>query len=357
MTTPAEIDFRVHAIRGGSDEFGRVDFHRMLTSLIQVKQPTATEIRADPGDWGIDTFVGSLVDAVSIWQSKYFCDRIGKSQQAAIRESFASAVNNARKHKYKIESWTLCVATTLSAPERTWWDRKVRGWQRDHPDLRIDLWDAPRLRTMLMAPDAAHVFATFYGPNRDWSAHPEAALALPTPELSETPEYDDALFMRQLRVAGATETDQQRLAFFNAELLVRDVAARGVPHQVAALRDIDAEVHAVWEERWNDPDLTPRATDYSPSALRLLASVLKGVRTVPAPPELPVRLRHLRGMLHRVVEDGRAGWVCDWKDVARNHRGDRAAPASSTAADATLVAAVAPAATSSRHAADGGDTA
>lgn len=36
-------------MRGGSDEFGRVDFCRVLTALIMVMHPTATEVRADPG--------------------------------------------------------------------------------------------------------------------------------------------------------------------------------------------------------------------------------------------------------------------------------------------------------------------
>ena len=44
----------------------------MLTALVQVQHPSATEVRAYPGDWGIDTFAGSLVDKINIWQSKYF---------------------------------------------------------------------------------------------------------------------------------------------------------------------------------------------------------------------------------------------------------------------------------------------
>jgi hypothetical protein len=321
VTTASGLDFRVHAVRGGSDDFGRVDFHRMLTALIQIQQPTAIEVRPDPGDWGIDTFVGSLIDSVSIWQSKYFYERIGPTQQAQIRESFDSAMKNATKEGYQVESWTLCVATELSAPELKWWAGKVRKWKQAHPDLHIELWEASRLRGMLMSPDAAHVLVEFYGPARDWFVHPVAApFALPTAELSATPGYEDALFMRQLHVAGASETDAQRHAYFHAELLARDIAARGVPEQLAALCDLDLEVHAVWEQHWNDPQQTPTPAEYGPSALRLLASVLAAVRALAPPQQLPVPPRHVRGMLHRVVEDGRAGWVIDWRDVAAQHR-------------------------------------
>jgi hypothetical protein len=336
MTRPGDLDFRVHAVRGGSDEFGRVDFHRMLTALVQIQQPTATEVRADPGDWGIDTFVGSLIDSVSIWQSKYFYDRIGSSQQAQIRESFASAMKHAADHDYRVESWTLCVATTLSAPERKWWDGKVRAWKKEYPRLRIDLWDAPRLRGMLMSPDAEHVLDAFYGPGRDWQAHPAAAaVAAPSPEIAHTPGYEDALFMRQLNVAGATQTDAQRYAFFTAEMLARDIASRSVPAEVAALRDLDHEVHALWEEHWNDPATAPTTADYGPSARRLLVSVLAAVRQMPPAAGLQVPAVHVRGMLHRVVEDGRAGWVFDWQDVAAAHRaGTAAAPTAAAPAGA-----------------------
>ena len=77
MVLASRVDFREHRYRLGSDEAARTDFHRMLTSLIQVQHPTAIEVRANPGDWGIDTFVGSLVDKVNIWQSKYFVDGLG----------------------------------------------------------------------------------------------------------------------------------------------------------------------------------------------------------------------------------------------------------------------------------------
>lgn len=327
MTSPSTVDFRVHAVRGNGEEFGRVDFHRMLTALIKVKQPTATEVRADPGDWGIDTYVGSLASRISIWQSKYFHDRIGPSQQAQIRESFASAIKHAKANGHTIESWTLCVATTLSAPERKWWEGKAKAWQRENPGLRIDLWDEPALRSLLMSPDAAHVFNEFYGPDRDWSAAAGRPAAPAVPALGDTPAYADALFMRQLDVAGASETDAQRQAFFSAEILARDIAGRAVPAQVAALLELDAEVHALWEEHWLDPARTPTPGEYQPSALRLLAAVLTALRGIAPPPAVPVRTPHVRGMLHRVVEDGRAGWVHDWRDVAHEHRERRSAAA------------------------------
>jgi len=55
VSLASRVDFREHRYRLGSDDAARMDFHRMLTALIQVQYPSATEVRANPGDWGIDT--------------------------------------------------------------------------------------------------------------------------------------------------------------------------------------------------------------------------------------------------------------------------------------------------------------
>lgn len=323
VTAPSLIDFRLHAIRTGSEEAGRVDFHRMLSALVGVSHPTATDIRADPGDWGIDVFVGSLVERISIWQSKFFYDKIGDSQKGQIRESFKSAMANAKSQGYLVEAWTLCVACELSAPERKWWDGKVRVWQKDYPDISFDLWDAPRLRRKLMSPDAEHVCREFYGADRSLtvtSTPGQVSPDEPLPvSLEETPGYEGALFVRQMSVAGIQAIDAQRSAFFNADLLVRDVSARSVPEQLAAVREIDSTLLGSWEDAMADPATTPNVIEYEPSAKRLFSAVMRQTQSLQGPPALPVRRVHARGLMHRIVDEGRAGWVHDWKDVADVH--------------------------------------
>lgn len=319
----ALIDFRIHTFRTGSDEGGRTDFHRMLSALVGQVHPTATDVRADPGDWGIDVFVGSLVDKISIWQSKYFYTEIGRSQKAQIRESFASAMNNAEAKGYAVESWTLCVACELSAPERRWWDTKKRDWEKDYPGLNIDLWDAPIIRRRLMAPEASSVVASFYADNAaQQSGATIAPAALPV-SFKEPPSYESALFVRQMRSAGISELDGQRAAYFNADLLVRDVEARKVPAELAAVREIDMTLVGHWEDSVADPATSPTVEEYENSARRLFAHVMSATQTHSPPRDLPVRPLHLRGFMHRVVEESRAGWVHDWRDIAREHASER----------------------------------
>ena len=320
MTKPSKIDFRIHAIDAGSDDGGRVVFHRMLSFLVGTEHPTATDIRADPGDWGIDVMVGSLAESILIWQSKYFYDKIGDSQKKQIRESFASAMAHALKHGYKVDAWTLCVACEVSAPEKKWWDSKVREWSKLYPHVQFDLWDAPRLRRKLASPDAHEVWAEFYGPNKDIAEASKAGAttppAAPPLSLDETPTYQGALFVRQMAVAGITEMDAQRHAYFNADLLVRDITARSVPAQLAAIAEVDATLLGTWEDAIADPATAPNATEYESSARKLFSAVMKETKAIVAPAELPLRVVHTRGLMHRIVEDARAGWVHDWRDIA-----------------------------------------
>jgi hypothetical protein len=269
MPAASIIDFRKHGMDLGSDEAGRVSFHRMLSALIGIEYPTATDVRPAPGDWGIDVFVGSLIESVMIWQSKYFYVEIGKSQKQQIIDSFNSAVKNAAAQGYEIEAWTLCVACELSAPERMWWDKKVREWSSAHPTMSIELWDAPVLRRKLMSPDAAHVLEEFYGLRVD----PIARAAFPI-STEDPPDYSAALFVKQLTVAGIADSDGQRRAYFNADLLVRDVEARSVPAELSAIAELDGMLQSGWEDSMADPATTATDTDYEESARRLFSSVM-----------------------------------------------------------------------------------
>jgi len=319
VTLASRLNFGEHRFRLGSDDAARVDFHRMLTALIQVQHQTATEVRANPGDWGIDTFVGSLVDKINIWQSKYFADGIERSQKDQVRESLVSAMRHAAEHGYTVETWTLCVPCDLDAPERQWWDGRCKVWKREFPTVVFDLWDAPRLRGLLMSPDAAHVLQEFYGASRVWTV-PESALAavLPVPAGED---YEGTLFVRQLAAAGLREINSQKVAFFNAEVLARDVVNRGVPEERDALLELDYTVWQLWEQQNLLADLDPSQSAETQAKL-LFRAVMSEVGRVAAPRSLPVRPVHSTGMMHRVVETGRAGWVPTWREVAATHTAD-----------------------------------
>ncbi len=85
-----EVRFDLLAIEG--PEAGRAKFQRLVTDIVKATRTDAREIAANPGDWGIDTFVGQLAGGeVDIWQSKYFVDGMAESQHRQVRDSFHSA--------------------------------------------------------------------------------------------------------------------------------------------------------------------------------------------------------------------------------------------------------------------------
>ena len=306
------ITFRVHEVRTGSIEGARTDFEQMVTQLVGAALSGVRRVEANPGDWGIDAFVGSLDDeeTAAIWQSKFFIDGVGDVQKRQIRESFEAAVSAARDNKYKLSSWILCLPCSLDAPTTKWWDGWKKRTARKYPDLIIDLWDETQIFRRLQSPEGDTVRSHYYG--RSIAARPpESRIVLDHPDDGS---LDSALFLRQLREAGHAELEAAKREFFNAEILAREVLDKGVRHELEGLRDGDASIHSLWEHRFNAACEEHTGKRLPGLHRDVMADVRAERRALMA--SLVPGLVHLCGMVHRVVEDGRAGWVRCWRDVA-----------------------------------------
>ncbi len=311
----APISFLAHQLRTGSIGGARSDFEQMITQLVCSTLPTVRQIEANPGDWGIDAFVGSLDDGgtAAVWQSKYFVNGVERSQQEQIRESFAAAVSAAAANGYGLSSWTLCLPCSLTAPATKWWDSWRKKKVKEHPDLIIDLWDETQLRRRLLSPEGDPVRRHYFG--REVSARPLVSRAIHAPP--EDGSLEGALFLRQLRAARHVEFEAAKREFFNAELMAREVLDKGVREELQELLDGDASIQSLWEHRFN-ASCGQHCGDQLPGLHRdVMADVNKSRGDLMA--SLAPSLVHLYGMVHRVVEDRRAGWVRYWRDVADAH--------------------------------------
>src|ERR1700685_2804108 len=68
----ARINFAAHQVRANA-QGARGDFEELIGQLVTAVRPgVARVVAANPGDWGIDVFVGNLGGLVTVWQSKYF---------------------------------------------------------------------------------------------------------------------------------------------------------------------------------------------------------------------------------------------------------------------------------------------
>lgn len=195
------ISFRAHEVRVGSIDGARADFQQMIAQLVRASTPSVRTVAANPGDWGIDVFVGSLADEIVVWQSKYFIVGVGRAQQQQIRESFASLMSAATEKGFAVRRWVLCIPVSMNGPATRWWDRWRKRQEKEH-GLQIELWDETELISLLISPDTAHVREHYYGVN---VISPLSEDPLPIRRLKDPQQYDNALFIRQMREAGHTE--------------------------------------------------------------------------------------------------------------------------------------------------------
>ena len=112
-------DWRDFKARNSGEEGARAAFERACESLIRKMHPGAQQVRANPGDDGIDIYVGSLgIEPIDVFQCKFHLEEIGKSQQGQIRASFRAAVGSPN---FQMKRWVLCLPKVLDLKEHKWW--------------------------------------------------------------------------------------------------------------------------------------------------------------------------------------------------------------------------------------------
>ncbi|MGW6898841.1 serine/threonine protein kinase [Streptomyces sp. NPDC054919] len=292
----------------------RADFEQMLGQLASATNPNVRMIAANPGDWGIDAFAGDLGGAITVWQSKYFMPITTKSQSQQIRESLANGLKAAAANDHTIAIWILCIPSSMDGPAANWWDGWKKKQEKEH-DLVIELWDETMLRTKLQSPEGDQVRRAYYEPFTPAPAEPaqeQLRLVLDV-EDDKAVALDSALFVRQMTEAGHIELDSAKRQFFNADLVAREIAHKAVPTEVAALSSADATLHGVWEMQFNECS--------AEDAIRLHGRVWREVRSEhdKLPKVLRLELVHSWGLVHRLVDNRRAGWVKHWRQIASGH--------------------------------------
>jgi hypothetical protein len=253
-----------------------------------------------------------------VWQSKYFIDGFARTQQGDVRESYKAAQKAAKEQGYKISSWTLCVPCELDGPMLTWW----QGWKKKTSradDLTVELETAGRLRRRLQAVAATavrnHYFSPIFPLSLEAADH-ETPRGLE--ELADDSKYEDALFVRQMNEAGLPETFSAREAFFNAEIIEREVTDKAIESEIVALSTWRVRVSSTWSTAFNTACQISTERQLPTLYGGVVASIEAGHSQEAA--DLRAHVLHGVGLLHQAVDNGRAGWVRDWRDVAKAHR-------------------------------------
>lgn len=311
MLPEPKILFQQLQTLAGTEGGARERFQMLVTDLVKLEHPTADEVEGPGGqDWGIDTFVGSLDDAITVWQSKFFMAWTGDVQRKQVRDSFKQVLTRASENGITLNVWILAMPINLAPEERKWFDTWSVKQRRDH-GVTILLWGGTELRHKLLRADAADVRREYFETIKATTGVEGVATS------DDLSEFDDALFVRQLHEAGLVETDAARGLFFAADALFRDIAARGDSEALDAIKELHLEVHNIWEQCFNG---ALSAADANGRMTGLIDRVIKEAGGVADPAGLRLRPAHRRGVAHRLVEDAQAGWVTHWRKVADDHK-------------------------------------
>lgn len=295
-----------------TEDGARSVFASLVTHCVYQRHGSASAIRPDPGDEGLDTIVGDFGDRLLVFQAKYFCGRLEGAQQRQIRQSW----NTCKANDYfpRVALWTLCLPIDLSAPELRWW----QGWkarQIKESGCQIDLWTKTDFDRFEAEPRLKPVFeAAFRGAGSD----PVEALArirgmMPPLALQHLPsatDYVEAVFVRKLEAAGIQNHRAARTAFYNFELLRNAIAQGGDATEREALTDLLERIFDLWEELFNS---------HAPTDLgRTLYNAVNAAMTREDQSRLlsaGVRAQalHKKGGLHYWADICEAGWTADFR--------------------------------------------
>ncbi len=304
-----------HALIGDGGKAGaREKFQRLIAQLVRLRYRAVRQIEPNPGDWGIDAFVGRLDEMISVWQAKYFIDGIDDDQKSQIRKSFKTALKAARNEGFQIGLWTLCVPVSMTGKTAKWWDGWKKREARKH-GVQIELWDSTEIEGLLLTPDATGLLQAYFP-----AAGQMQSTTRPVVEPDSETDYDQMLFIKQLRAADINEVSSARRQFFNAELLAREVADKDVPQELDALRTSRAEAHSIWETRFIEKCEEHKGSAKLPG---LYPDVMRSLENHhQTAPQMPLRMSlvHRLGTMHLAVDDGDAGWTSAYKELVDQHR-------------------------------------
>lgn len=310
------IDLRILRDRWTEDG-AREIFAELVTHCVRSVAPGAFAVRPDPGDEGLDTFVGEFDGDLHVYQAKYFCDGIGDSQKKQIRRSWKSCHGSPRFSR--VVSWTLCVPIELSPEEHTWW----QGWRKRESlakDCQIELWTKSRFEAFSCRSELRPIFDHALGRGANHNAVDDvlagmrgAAGPRPIEALPSAGLYRNAIFVRKLERANWLTHRSARTAFYNFELLRTAVEQGGTRVEQSALGDLRERVYALWEHAFNELLPTGLGIPFVAEVERRVHGAHDGALRC----TLPAGEMHKMGVVHDWADLCTAGWTADHQEVGR----------------------------------------
>jgi hypothetical protein len=292
----------------------RDKFERLIARLVKLQFSDAQEIRPNPGDWGIDVFVGKFTSGdITVWQAKYFPDMIDDSQKDQIRKSFNQIVEMSNKKGFKVNAWILCIPTTLDGDSKFWWEKWAKEKQK-MTEISVRLQERLDIVTMLQTPEAYPLCIEFNLADEAELVREERAIEPLPPK--ESCEYDHSLFILKLLAAGIRETESAKKQFFNAEVVSKEVLDKKDKHEIAELNGLYDKIHSLWETRFIEAS---QSKDSEAETRRVYPIMLMTIeeknKELLYCRRLPISFFHKKGLMQQLANICTIGWTPDFKSL------------------------------------------
>lgn len=272
----------------------------------------AFPIECNPGDEGIDVFVGDFSEKIDVYQCKCFFYEIGDSQVSQINSSFKKATES---KEYKLKKWVLCVPKSLTIQEAKWWS-KWKKRKEEKFKIKVDLMDSVKLLNLI----TKHNLHLEIFDEEELILLNQILDELTTKkqrlkEIFEVPvemDFSDKLFTLKLKSANINEhLDVFNKQFFNAEILTKEVESRNIQNELKELKSLRSVLNEVWLTQY-------MLYDDEFDGNRLLAKVNKRIEDLNDKDILKTKLdvssSEKKGIMHQLADECTVGWVKNYKE-------------------------------------------
>ena len=272
----------------------------------------AYPIKCNPGDEGIDVFVGDFSDEIDVYQCKCFFYEIGDSQIGQINASFKKAIES---KEYKLKNWILCVPKSLTIDEVKWWSKWKKNKEKKFK-IEIDLMDSIKLLNLIKKHNLhLELFDEEELIKLDQILEHLTKKKQSLKEIFDLPfdiDFSDKLFTLKLQSAKINEhLDIFNKQFFNAEILTKEVESRNISKELNELKSLKSVLNEVWLTQY-------MLYDDVFDGNRLLAMVNKRIEDLNGNDTLKTNLdvssSEKKGILHQLADACTIGWVRNYKE-------------------------------------------
>jgi hypothetical protein len=292
-------------------EGSRGVFEDACSKAFSAKYKDAYPIECNPGDEGIDVYIGDFTGLIEVYQCKCFFYEIEEIQKKQIRASFKKAREST---SFKMKKWCLCVPMSLNIDETKWWSTWSKTNSKKYK-IEIELYDSNKLLKLIKETDVhLEIFD-----EEELQKLNEILTLLETKEqrlkeifsVPDEVDYNERIFTLKLKSAKIDENlDVYNKQFFNAEILTKEVQSKGIGEELKELVSLKNSIQEMWLTQYLMYDdeidgnkllgiVNMRIEDKSNDLLKTVLSV---------------GTTEKKGMLHQLADECTVGWVKKYKE-------------------------------------------